>query len=101
MTVTPDDSWEDRDETVTEDAGLPEHERDEGRRQAGVTGEDDPAEVAAMTDSGVTDVGLPAHEDDARRAEDTGTGEQNPGPARAVRGRPGPRPPSAGRWRAR
>jgi hypothetical protein len=78
MTVTPDDSWEDRDQTQTEDAGLPEHERDEGRRRAGVTGEDDPAEVAAGTDSGVTDAGLPAHEDDARRAEDTGTGEQNP-----------------------
>jgi hypothetical protein len=55
MTVTPDDSWEDRDQTQTEDAGLPEHERDEGRRRAGVTGEDD-----------------------ARRAEDSGTGEQNP-----------------------
>jgi hypothetical protein len=78
MTVTPDDSWEDRDQTQTEDAGLPEHERDEGRRRAGVTGEDDSAEVAAMTDSGVTDAGLPEHEDDARRAEDTGTGEQNP-----------------------
>jgi hypothetical protein len=79
MTVTPDDSWEDRDETQTEDVGLPEHERDEGRRQAGETGEDDAAEVAAMTDSGLDDAAdLPAHEDDARRAEDTGTGELNP-----------------------
>jgi hypothetical protein len=79
MTVTPDDSWEDRDQTVTEDVGLPEHERDEGRRRAGETGEDDAAEVAAMTDSGLGDTGgLPAHEDDTRRAEDTGTGEQNP-----------------------
>jgi len=79
MTVTPDDSWEDRDETQTEDVGLPEHERDEGRRQAGGTGEDDASEVAAMTDSGLDDAGgLPAHEDDARRAEDTGTGELNP-----------------------
>ena len=79
MTVTPDDSWEDRDETVTEDVGLPEHERDEGRRRAGETGEDDAAEVSAMTDSGLSDAGgLPAHEDDTRRAEDTATGEQNP-----------------------
>ena len=77
--VGPDDSWEDRDETVTEDVGLPEHERDERRVQAGATGEDDPAEVAAMTDTGLSDSGnLPEHEDDARRAEDTGTGEQNP-----------------------
>ena len=77
--VGPDDSWEDRDTTQTEDVGLPEHERDEGRRQAGETGEDDAAEVAAMTDSGLSDSsGLPEHEDDARRAEDTGTGEQNP-----------------------
>ena len=75
----PDDSWEDRDETRTEDVGLPEHERDEGRVQAGGTGEDDPAEVAAMTDAGLSDSGgLPAHEDDDRRATDTGTGEQNP-----------------------
>jgi hypothetical protein len=76
--VGPDDSWEDRDRTQTEDAGLPEHERDEGRRRAGETGEDDPAEVAAMTDSGLGGSGLPEHEDDARRAGDTGTGEQNP-----------------------
>jgi hypothetical protein len=77
--VGPDDSWEDRDETVTEDVGLPEHERDERRVQAGGTGEDDPAEVAAMTDTGLSDSsGLPAHEDDDLRAEDTGTGEQNP-----------------------
>ena len=74
-----DDSWEDRDETVTEDVGLPEHERDESRRRAGETGEDDPAEVAAGTDTGLLDSdALPEHEDDARRAEDTATGEQNP-----------------------
>ena len=77
MTVTPDDSWEDRDETVTEDAGLPGHERDEGRRRAGVAGEDDSAEVAAGTDTGQLDADLPAHEDDARRATDTATGERN------------------------
>ncbi len=74
-----DDSWEDRDDTVTEDVGLPEHERDETRWRAGETGMDDAAEVAAGTDPGPVDVGdLPAHEDDARRAEDTGTLEQNP-----------------------
>ena len=79
VSMGPDDSWEDRDETVTEDAGLPEHERDEGRRRAGGTGEDDPAEVAAMTDPGVSDAdALPEHEDDARRATDTATAEQNP-----------------------
>ena len=44
--VGPDDSWEDRDETVTEDVGLPEHERDESRRRPGESFEDDPAEVA-------------------------------------------------------
>ena len=77
--VGPDDDWVDRDATQTEDVGLPEHERDEGRRQAGGTGEDDAAEVAAMTDSGLDDAsGLPDHEDDARRAEDTATLEQNP-----------------------
>ena len=77
--VGPDDSWEDRDETVTEDVGLPEHERDESRRRPGESFEDDPAEVAAMTDTGLSDSGgLPAHEDDSRRAEDTGTGELNP-----------------------
>jgi len=79
VSMGPDDSWEDRDETVTEDVGLPEHERDEGRRRAGETGEEDPAEVAAMTDPGVSDAdALPAHEDDSRRATDTATGEQNP-----------------------
>jgi hypothetical protein len=75
--VGPDDSWEGRDQTQTEDVGLPEHERDESRRRAGETGEDDPAEVAAGTDPGPVD-DLPEHEDDSRRAEDTGTGEQNP-----------------------
>ena len=80
MTVGGSDvSWEDRDETVTEDVGLPDHERDEGRRRAGETGDDDLAEVAAGTDPGAGDVGdLPPHEDDARRAEDTATFEQNP-----------------------
>jgi hypothetical protein len=76
--VGPDDSWEDRDTTQTEDVGLPEHERDEGRRQAASTGMDDAAEVAAMTDTGLDDDALPAHEDDSRRAEDTATGEMNP-----------------------
>jgi hypothetical protein len=78
MTVTPDDSWEDRDETVTEDVGVPEHERDEGRRRPGDADVVDPAEVAAGTDSGQLDAGLPGHEDDARRATDTASGEQNP-----------------------
>ncbi|HEV3497553.1 MAG TPA: hypothetical protein VHA34_14500, partial [Actinomycetes bacterium] len=73
-----DDSWEDRDESVTEDVGLPEHERDEGRRRAGDTDEADAAEVAAGADTGRLDADLPAHEDDARRAEDTATGELNP-----------------------
>jgi hypothetical protein len=51
-----DDSWEGRD-----------------------SGEDDPAEVAAGTDSGLLDTdALPGHEDDARRATDTATSEQNP-----------------------
>ena len=42
------------------------------------TGDDDAAEVAAMTDAGPVEGGLPEHEDDSRRAEDTGTGELNP-----------------------
>lgn len=78
MTVSPDDSWEDRDETVTEDVGLPDHERDERRRRPGDADEVDQAEVAAGADSGRLDADLPAHEDDARRATDTATGEQNP-----------------------
>ena len=79
VSTGPDDSWEDRDETVTEDVGLPGHERDEGRRRAGETGEDDAAEVAAGTDTGGLDTdALPGHEDDSRRATDTATGEQNP-----------------------
>ena len=85
VSMGPDQSGEDRnetwaeDETRTEDVGLPEHERDGGRVQAGGTGEDDPAEVAAMTDSGLDDAGgLPEHEDDTRRAADTASGEQNP-----------------------
>ena len=55
MTGGPDDSWEDRDETV-----------------------DDAAEVANMSDSGLREEGLPAHEDDSLQGEDTSTGEQNP-----------------------
>jgi hypothetical protein len=78
VTVGSDDSWEDRDQTQTEDVGLPEHELDEGRRRPGETGEDDAAEVAAGTDPGPVEGGLPEHEDDSRRAEDTGTGELNP-----------------------
>jgi hypothetical protein len=73
-----DDSWEDRDETVTEDVGLPDHERDESRRRPGETDEADPAEVSAGTDTGALGADLPAHEDDARRATDSATGEQNP-----------------------
>ena len=79
MSMGPDDGREDRDETRTGDVGLPAHERDERRVQPGGTGEDDPAEVAAMTDAGLSDSGgLPEHEDDDRRAGDTGTGELNP-----------------------
>jgi hypothetical protein len=79
VSMGPDDSLEGRDETVAEDAGLPEHERDESRRRVGETGEDDPAEVAAGTDTGLLDTdALPEHEDDARRATDTASGEQNP-----------------------
>jgi hypothetical protein len=78
VTGGPDGSWEDRDETVTEDVGLPDHERDETRRQPGESGDDDPAEVAAMTDSGLTGSGLPEHEDDSARGGDTGGVEQNP-----------------------
>jgi hypothetical protein len=74
----PDDRRQDRDETVTEDVGLPEHERDETRRQAGESFEDDPAEVAAMTDTGLSEDDLPATEDDTARGGDTGSGEQNP-----------------------
>jgi hypothetical protein len=76
--VGPDDSLEDRDSTRTEDVGVPEHERDETRRQAGTTVDDDPAEVANMSDAGLSEPELPPHEDDARRGGDTGTGEQNP-----------------------
>jgi hypothetical protein len=79
VSTGPDDSWEGRDETVTEDVGLPEHERDESRRRAGETGEDDAAEVAAGTDTGQLDTdALPEYEDDASRATDTASGEQNP-----------------------
>ena len=78
MTVTPDGSWEDRHETVTEDVGQPDHDRDESRRRAGDTDVVDPAEVSAGTDTGALGADLPAHKDDARRPEDTATGEQNP-----------------------
>jgi hypothetical protein len=79
VSMGPDDSREDRNGTGAGDVGLPEHERDESRRRAGETGEGDPAEVAAGTDTGLLDTdALPEHEDDARRATDTATGEQNP-----------------------
>ena len=58
MSMGPDDSREDRDETRTEDVGLPDHERDERRVRAGGTGEDDAAEVANMSDTGVSDTDL-------------------------------------------
>jgi hypothetical protein len=75
----PDDSVERDDQTTrTEDVGLPDHERDETRGQAGTTFEEDAAEVANMTDAGLTEDSLPAHEDDRRRTEDTASGEQNP-----------------------
>jgi hypothetical protein len=73
----PDDSVE-RGETRTEDVGLPDHERDETREQAGTTFGDDAAEVANMSDAGLAEDALPAHEDDRRRVEDTASGEQNP-----------------------
>jgi hypothetical protein len=76
--VGPDDSWEDREQTRTEDVGLPDHERDETRGQAGTTFEDDPAEVASMTDAGLGESSVPEHEDDRQRVEDTGSSEQNP-----------------------
>jgi hypothetical protein len=75
----PDDSREDRDETVSEDIGLPEHERDESRRRPAETGDEVPAGVAAGTNTGRLDTdALPEHENDARLATDTATGEQNP-----------------------
>ena len=78
MSGGPDDSVERGEQARTEDVGLPGHERDETRERSGTTFEEDAAEVANMTDSGLSEPGLPAHEDDARRAEDTRTGEQNP-----------------------
>ena len=78
MGVGPDDDWADRDATQTEDVGLPEHERDELRRQAGGTGEDEPG-LAGTTDRGRDEGGeLPEFEDDTARGGDTGTVEQNP-----------------------
>ena len=64
MSMGPDDGWQDRDDTVTEDVGLPEHERDETRRQAGESLEDD--------------LPVPEHEDDTARGGDTAGGGQNP-----------------------
>jgi hypothetical protein len=72
----PDDSVERGDQTGTEDVGLPDHERDETRGQAGTTFEDDAAEVANLSDAGLASDALPAHEDD--RATDPASGEQNP-----------------------
>ena len=73
MGVGPDEGG---DGPRTEDVGLPEHERDETRGQAGTTFEEDAAEVASMTDAGLAEPGLPGHEDD--RSEDTASGEENP-----------------------
>jgi hypothetical protein len=77
--VGPDDDRVDQDETVTEDVGLPEHERDETRRRTGATGEDDAPGLAVGTDTGGDDAtGLPEFEDDTARGGDTAPGEQNP-----------------------
>jgi hypothetical protein len=73
--VGPDDR-ENRDEI--EDVGLPDHERDETRRPPDTAFEEDAAEVADLTDTGLTEAGVPAHEDDRRRAQDTAATEQNP-----------------------
>ena len=72
------ESWEGRDDTQTEDAGLPEHERDETRRSGDTVFEEDAPGLAGMGDSGLDDSGLPEHEDDTRAGTDTATGEQNP-----------------------
>jgi hypothetical protein len=72
------ESWEGRDDTQTEDAGLPEHERDETRRSGDTGFEEDAPGLAGMGDSGLDDSGLPEHEDDTRAGTDTATGEQNP-----------------------
>ena len=42
VSMGPDDSWEGRDETVTEDVGLPEHEDDARRATDTATGEQNP-----------------------------------------------------------
>jgi hypothetical protein len=73
----PED-WQGRDDTQTEDVGLPEHERDETRRSGDTGFEDDQPGLAGAGDSGLGDSGLPDHEDDTRTATDTATGEQNP-----------------------
>jgi hypothetical protein len=78
MGVGPDGSFEDRDQTQTEDVGLPGHEDDETRQRAGGTYEDEQPGLAGMTDTERSDTGLPEYEDDARRSGDTASGEQNP-----------------------
>jgi hypothetical protein len=78
MGVGPDDDWVDRDATQTEDVGLPEHERDETRRQTGAVGEDDAPGLAVGGDTDDDADDLPEFEDDTRRSGDTGTGEVNP-----------------------
>jgi hypothetical protein len=78
MGVGPDDDWVDRDATQTEDVGLPEHERDETRRQTGAVGEDDAPGLAVGGDAGDDEAGLPGFEDDTARGGDTASGEQNP-----------------------
>jgi hypothetical protein len=80
MSVGPDDSWRqsDSDQPAAAEDPLPDHERDAGRRQQGGTFSDDPAEVAAMADTGAGEGDLPEHEEDRRRATDTGTEELNP-----------------------
>jgi hypothetical protein len=76
VSMGPDDSRQDRDETRTEDVGLPDHEQDERRRRTDTYEEPAPG-LAGLEDAG-EDAALPAGEDDARRAQDTATGEQNP-----------------------
>ena len=42
VSTAPDDSWEGRDETVTEDVALPEHEDDASRATDTASGEQNP-----------------------------------------------------------
>lgn len=75
----PDDSWQDRDRSQTEDVGLPEHEWDERRRQTGSIPEEDPADVARLRDPELSETDLlPEHEDDRQQGRDTATEQQNP-----------------------